>query len=147
MRTSAPATRSAASPASRRHRSGCAAAAITISAAVCSSRPAAAGRSISKRPRPSRLRLLPARFAQRLRSAVTAVFPADTAGFVRALLLSDRSGLRYAARNELAIAGIYHAVAVSGMHVSILLGMILLLCGGNHPLAAALGLPPPRASS
>ena len=27
------------------------------------------------------------------------------------------------------------------MHVSILLGMILLLCGGNHPLAAALGLP------
>ena len=87
------------------------------------------------------LRLLPARFAQRLRSAVTAVFPADTAGFVRALLLGDRSGLRYAARNELAIAGIYHAVAVSGMHVSILLGMILLLCGGNHPLAAALGLP------
>ena len=44
-----------------------------------------------------------------------------------ALLLGDRSGLRYAARNELAIAGIYHAVAVSGMHVSILLGMILLL--------------------
>lgn len=64
-----------------------------------------------------------------------------------ALLLGDRSGLRYAARNELAIAGIYHAVAVSGMHVSILLGMILLLCGGNHPLAAALGRPPPRASS
>ena len=27
------------------------------------------------------------------------------------------------------------------MHVSILLGMILLLCGGNHRLAAALGLP------
>ena len=52
--TSAPATRSAVLPASRRHRSGCAAVAITISAAVCSSRPAAAGRSISKRPRPSR---------------------------------------------------------------------------------------------
>ena len=38
------------------------------------------------------LRLLPARFAQRLRSAVTAVFPADTAGFVRALCWATAPG-------------------------------------------------------
>lgn len=85
--------------------------------------------------------LWPAKLAVRLRDAAGMAFSADTAGFLRALLLGDRSELSYAVRNALAIAGIYHAVAVSGMHVSILLGMILLLCGGNHRLAAALGIP------
>lgn len=85
--------------------------------------------------------LAPALLAERLRAAIRSAFPADTAGFVQALLLGDKTGLSYADKNDLAIAGIYHAVAVSGMHVSILLGMILLLCGGNHRLAAALGLP------
>ena len=85
--------------------------------------------------------LAPALLAERLRAAIRAAFPPDTAGFVQALLLGDKSGLSYEDKNDLAIAGIYHAVAVSGMHVSILLGMILLLCGGNHRLAAVLGLP------
>lgn len=79
--------------------------------------------------------------AERLRAAIRAAFPSDTAGFIQALLLGDKTELSYEDKNDLAIAGIYHAVAVSGMHVSILLGMILLLCGGNHRLAAALGLP------
>ena len=85
--------------------------------------------------------LWPALLAERLRAAISAAFPADTAGFLQALLLGDKTALSYAERNELSIAGIYHAVAVSGMHVSILLGMVLLLCGGNHRLAAALGIP------
>ena len=85
--------------------------------------------------------LAPALLAERLRAAIRAAFPPDTAGFMQALLLGDKSGLSYEDKNDLAIAGIYHAVAVSGMHVSILLGMILLLCGGNHRLAAVLGLP------
>ena len=85
--------------------------------------------------------LWPAVLAGRLRAAIGAAFPADTAGFLQALLLGDKTALSYAERNELSIAGIYHAVAVSGMHVSILLGMVLLLCGGNHRLAAALGIP------
>lgn len=87
------------------------------------------------------VRLAPAMLAERLRAAIQSAFPSDTASFVQALLLGDKTGLSYADKNDLAIAGIYHAVAVSGMHVSILLGMILLLCGGNHRLAAALGLP------
>ena len=83
----------------------------------------------------------PARLAQRLAAAADRVFPADTAGFLKGLLFGDRSGMDYAQRNALSIAGIYHAVAVSGMHVSILFGVILLLCGGNRLLAALLGLP------
>ena len=85
--------------------------------------------------------LAPAMLAARLRAAIRAAFPSDTAGFIQALLLGDKTGLSYEDKNDLAIAGIYHAVAVSGMHISILLGMILRLCGGNHRLAAALGLP------
>ena len=85
--------------------------------------------------------LAPAMLAERLRAAIRAAFPSDTAGFIQALLLGDKTELSYEDKNDLAIAGIYHAVAVSGMHISILLGMILLLCGGNHRLAAALGLP------
>ena len=115
-----PATRSAASPASRRRRRLRRGSDYDISRGLLSA--SCRGTLHIQAAETVPLRLLPARFAQRLRSAVTAVFPADTAGFVRALLLGDRSGLSYAARNELAIAGIYHAVAVSGMHVSILLG-------------------------
>ncbi len=92
-------------------------------------------------PGQASVRLAPAMLAARLRAAIRAAFPSDTAGFIQALLLGDKTELSYEEKNDLAIAGIYHAVAVSGMHVSILLGMILLLCGGNHRLAAALGLP------
>ena len=68
-------------------------------------------------------------------------------GFLTALLTGDRSGLSRQTRNELSIAGIYHAVAVSGMHVSILLGMVLLLCGGvsGAPLSPEEGGPSPDA--
>lgn len=87
------------------------------------------------------VRYAPARFACRLAEALRASFDADTAGFVQALLLGDKANLSYADKNDLALAGVYHAVAVSGMHVSILLGMVLLLCGANHKLAALVGLP------
>lgn len=92
-------------------------------------------------PQSATLRFLPARLACRLSEALRASFDADAAGFVQALLLGDKAGLSYAEKNELALAGIYHAVAVSGMHVSILLGMVMLLCGANHKLAALIGLP------
>ena len=83
----------------------------------------------------------PARLCAALGRAADAIFPADVAGFWKGMLFGDRSGMDSALRNELSIAGIYHAVAVSGMHVSILFGMILLLCGGNRTMAAAIGLP------
>ena len=83
----------------------------------------------------------PGKLSAKLGETAACIFPADVAGFLRGLLLGARDGMDYAQRNELSIAGIYHAVAVSGMHVSILFGMILILCGGNRRLAAAIGLP------
>ena len=87
------------------------------------------------------VRFWPARFSLLLRQKISTVFDADAAGFLSALLTGDRSGLDVQTRNELSIAGIYHTVAVSGMHVSILLGMVMLLCGSRRRLAAAIGIP------
>ena len=86
-------------------------------------------------------RFWPARFSGRLRTRLAEVFDANACGFLTALLTGDRSGLSRQTRNELSIAGIYHTVAVSGMHVSILLGVIVLLCGGRRRLAAMIGIP------
>lgn len=75
------------------------------------------------------LSLYPAAAGAYLRNTVSRVFPEDSEGFVRALLTGDRSGLSYASQTELSVAGISHVIAVSGMHVSLLIGAIRLLFG------------------
>ena len=84
---------------------------------------------------------LPLRLRARLKAQIDAIFPADCAPFVRALLTGDRSGLSYAQRNALSVSGIAHIVAISGMHVSILLGILTLLCGRRRWLCAVIGVP------
>lgn len=84
-------------------------------------------------------------FPTRLRRAVgqrlEVLFPADTAGFARALLLGDKTGLTYAQRNALSLAGISHVAAVSGMHLSILFALVYLLTLRQRHLSAILGIP------
>ena len=87
------------------------------------------------------LRHLPALAAGRLKDACRAIFPEDVAGFLIALLTGDKQGLPYSLKNDLSRSGIYHVVAVSGMHVSLLAGLIMLLCANKRTLCAALGIP------
>ena len=87
------------------------------------------------------LRNLPLRLRAALKAQIDAIFPADSAPFIKALLTGDRSGLRYAQTNALSVSGIAHIVAISGMHVSILLGILMLLCGRQRWLCAILGVP------
>lgn len=87
------------------------------------------------------LRHLPALAARRLKDACRAVFPEDVSGFLIALLTGDKQGLSYSLKNDLSRSGIYHVVAVSGMHVSLLAGLIMLLCANKRTLCAALGIP------
>ena len=84
---------------------------------------------------------LPVRAAQRLKTAIGEAFPDDVSGFLTALLTGDKQGLTYAEKNDLSLSGIYHVVAVSGMHVSLLAGLVMLLCAGKRKLGAAIGLP------
>ena len=96
---------------------------------------------IALEPAALSLRTLPLRLRSGLKARINTIFPAEAAPLVRALLTGDRSGLSYAQRNELSITGIAHIVAISGMHVSILLGVILLLSGRKRWLCAVLGIP------
>lgn len=84
-------------------------------------------------------------FPQRLRRAVLnrldGLFPEDTIGFAKALLLGETEDLSYAQDTDLKISGIRHIVAVSGLHVSILFALIYLLAGKKRYLTALLGIP------
>lgn len=87
------------------------------------------------------LRDLPAQWRRAIRGALYAAADEQTAGFLAALLLGDKSGLSYAQRNTLSVAGLSHVVAVSGLHVSILFSLLLLLTGNRRWLRILLGLP------
>ena len=78
---------------------------------------------------------------QKILSLLDHIFPGDTASFARALLLGDTPGLSYETVTSLKVSGIYHIVAVSGMHVSILFALVYTLCGKHRILTAVFGVP------
>lgn len=69
------------------------------------------------------------------------VFSKDTRAFAKALLLGQTNELSFETVWSLKTSGIYHVVAVSGMHVSILFALVYLLCGRHRILTAIVGLP------
>lgn len=87
------------------------------------------------------LRLLPTALQERLAGTVQRIFPKQAAGLVQALLTGDRSGLPYGVKNDLSRSGISHTVAVSGMHVAVLLSMVYLLSGKRRRLMTWIGCP------
>jgi len=76
-----------------------------------------------------------------LKQIIHRSFPEDTAGFAKALLLGDKSGIDYALDTNFAQSGIRHIIAVSGLHVSILFGLIYLLTMKRRFLTALIGIP------
>lgn len=66
-----------------------------------------------------------------LSEVMTKVFPEETAAFMRSLLLGDKTELYRdkGLMTELTRAGLMHIVAVSGMHVAFLVGMVQFLLG------------------
>ena len=77
---------------------------------------------------------LPARLAHRVTELVQELFPADTAPFVKSLLMGDRRDLyeEVGLYHSLRRAGLTHIVAVSGMHVAFLVSLLQLLLGKNR---------------
>lgn len=69
------------------------------------------------------------------------LFPADTEGFAKALLLGDTSGIDYSTDTNFKLSGIRHVIAVSGLHVSILFSLVYFFSGRKKWLTAILGLP------
>lgn len=81
------------------------------------------------------------KITRRLQENLKAALPEESAGYFIALTTGDRSGMSYAFRQRLAVSGLYHAVSLSGMHISILMSVFILFCFGRKRLAAVLGIP------
>ena len=69
------------------------------------------------------------------------LFPADTAGFAKALLLGDTTDIDYSTDTAFKLSGIRHVIAVSGLHVSILFSLVYFFSARKKWLTATLGLP------
>jgi len=84
-------------------------------------------------------------FAAKLRKNILRLmdqmFPEDTLGFARALLLGDSSKLSYETDTAFKVSGIRHIIAVSGLHVSILFALVYSLCTKHRVITAVVGLP------
>ena len=83
----------------------------------------------------------PAIWRQTLKDQIDNCFPEDTAGFAKALLLGDRTGIDYETNTAFKVSGISHIIAVSGLHVSILFGLIYILTFKRRVLTALIGIP------
>lgn len=84
-------------------------------------------------------RCFPARWSRAVFERLGALLPADAAGLPQAMLTGNRTGLDEALREDLSAAGASHVVAVSGLHVAMLMGVLFLLLG-RSPLASLIGL-------
>ena len=88
-----------------------------------------------------RLSYLAARLNRYLSAKADEIFPADTAHFMKSMLLGDRTDLYQDEElyGALKNSGISHIVAVSGLHVAFLVGLIQLFMGVS-PKSAVLCL-------
>lgn len=72
-----------------------------------------------------KLKYLPAFLAGCFKDKVKEIYNARSASIVNSLILGDKSGLKEGDRNNLAATGMSHAVSVSGLHISFILGLFL----------------------
>lgn len=85
------------------------------------------------------LQYFPAVLRRIITNILDKIFPQDTLGFARALLLGDSSLLSYEDSAQLSVSGIRHIIAVSGLHVSILYAVMFALIGYRRILTPVVG--------
>lgn len=78
--------------------------------------------------------------AKSLKASLIRSFPDDTSGTVTALITGDKSQLPTGMYAAFRRAGLAHAVAVSGMHISFLAGLMALLFGRHRKSVTLLTL-------
>ena len=83
----------------------------------------------------------PAKLRKEILRILEETLPSDTSVFGKALLLGDSSDLDYATLTDFTVSGIRHIVAVSGLHVSILFGMVSFLSFRKRLLSTLLAFP------
>ena len=83
----------------------------------------------------------PAVLRAKIKDILSGCFSADASGFAKALLLGDSEDLSYEVDTAFKVSGIRHIIAVSGLHVSILYGMLSVLTLKRRYLTALIGMP------
>ena len=84
----------------------------------------------------------PARLGRAMQARIRDLFSGDDAGFLLALLTGRKGELSTQADVDLSEAGVYHILAVSGMHCAYLLAMVGFLAGKHRRrLTAAAAIP------
>lgn len=83
---------------------------------------------------------LPQWSAKALKDSISALFPADVSGFLTALLTGDKGELPAGLYAAFRRAGIAHVVAVSGLHIGFLAGLLALLFGKRNRLGLILSV-------
>ena len=87
------------------------------------------------------LRHYPAIWRRLLLNRIYEIFPERAGDFAAALLLGERSGIDYETNTAFKISGISHIIAVSGLHVSILFGVVYTLLARRRVLSCLIGIP------
>lgn len=99
------------------------------------------GRLNIQRPDRIPLRDLPAYWSRALKESLAAAFPGDVSGLVQALVTGNRDNLSDPFTTSLQRSGLSHTVAVSGMHLAFLAGLVSLMLGGWRRLASLVTIP------
>ena len=95
-----------------------------------------------ERPEFFPVRYWPTALAQKLRKVLAAIYPPEVAGLMAALTTGERSGLPDDFYAALQRCGMAHVVAVSGMHLVFLSGLVQTLSrGGNRRRRALITIP------
>ena len=92
-------------------------------------------------PEKTRIGLLPLVLARKLNCSLERFVPGDCLGFLQSVTTGDRTNLPEKDRNSLSVSGASHVIAISGMHVSMLVMIILFVLGKGRRAAAVICIP------
>lgn len=83
----------------------------------------------------------PAIWRNQLLARISELLSGENGAFASALLLGDRTGVTYEMNTAFKVSGISHIIAVSGLHVSILFGLLYTLLARRRVLSCLIGIP------
>lgn len=89
----------------------------------------ATGNNVALVERSSAFSALPQRIAGAIGQRIQQLFPSESEGIARALLIGDKSGIRSVQKQAFSLAGTAHVLAVSGLHVGVIAVALLVLLG------------------
>lgn len=87
------------------------------------------------------VKYFPKVIAHRLEDSLRRSFDGDVLGYAMALTTGNRSEMSDCSKANLKASGIYHALALSGMHMTVLVGLVSLLVLKRKKLKALFGIP------